>query len=156
MDLTGIGSVSELGSKVVDLIQGLFPAKMTDEQKALAQLKIQELGQSFESSVISTQRDIIMSELAQGDAFTKRARPAIVWLGLLFIALNHVVIPAGAWFYLAVSGKPISPPALQLPEEFWWSWTGLCSTWIIGRSAEKRGSLAGTMGKVVGAITGNK
>jgi len=143
MDFTGIGSVADLAKT---LINQFFPEKMSGAEKAAAQLQLQEMLQQRENTVIEAQKSIIVSEMQQADAFTKRARPTLVYAGLLFIFLVHVAFPILAY----LSSKTL--PELCLPEEFWWAWSGVCGVWVLGRSAEKRG----TAGKLVSMITGSK
>ena len=74
--------------------------------------------------------------MQQDDLFTKRARPAIIYLGLLFIFIIHVAIPVLAY----ISGSPQDKiPSITLPSEFWWAWGTVVSVYGAGRSAEKRG-----------------
>jgi hypothetical protein len=42
-------------------------------------------------------------------------------------------------------------PLADLPAEFWAAWGGICATWVVGRSAEKRGS----RNRMIETITGN-
>ena len=142
-DFTGLGSVADFAKNIVDRF---FPKQMTDEEKAMAQLKIQAMADERESALVAAQRDIIVAELSQGDNFTKRARPMIIYAGLAFIALMHVFFPIAAWFFKS------EVPELSLPEEFWWAWTGVAGAWIIGRSYEKKGATGG----IISAITGKK
>ncbi|MCK5614614.1 hypothetical protein KAR91_72790 [Candidatus Pacearchaeota archaeon] len=81
---------------------------------------------------------IIQAEMAQSDAFTKRARPAVVYWGMLLITAQI----AGQFFGINVI----------LPEEFWYSWSGLVGTWIMGRSYEKGGGSS----KASELVTGKK
>jgi hypothetical protein len=89
---------------------------------------------------------VIVSELTQGDVYTKRARPTIVYAGLAFIGLNYVFFPLVYWlisliaYFLAadVTGIP-QPPPLDMPEEFWWMLGSVVSVWSIGRTVERRG-----------------
>lgn len=142
MDLTGIGSVADLAKTA---IERFFPPKMTDAEKAQAELGLQQMLQERETGLIDATKSVIVAEMQQGDSYTKRARPTIVYSGLVFIFLVHVVLPSIAFF------KGTSMPTLSLPEQFWWAWGGVCSVWIIGRSAERRG----TTGKLVNMITGS-
>lgn len=144
MDLTGLGSVADLAKGLVDRF---LPAKMTGAEKAQAQIQLQEVLDKRETALIESQKSIIVSEMQQADNYTKRARPTLVYAGLLFICLVHVLFPIAAFF----SGKPM-PASLTLPAEFWWAWSGVCGVWVIGRSAEKKG----VAGKLVNMITGNK
>jgi len=143
LDFTGIGSVADLAKSVVERF---FPAKMTDAEKAETQVQLQTLLQQRENAVMEAQKSIIVAEMQQADNFTKRARPSIVYAGLFFIFLVHVFLPIIAFS----CGKGM--PALTLPEEFWWAWGGVCSVWVMGRTAEKRG----VTGNIIGVITGNK
>ncbi len=43
-------------------------------------------------------------------------------------------------------------PAVSLPDQFWWAWSGVVGIWMVGRTIEKRNG----GGDIVGAITGNK
>jgi len=143
MDLTGIGSIADLAKTVINQF---LPEKMSGEQKAKAQIQLQEMLQQRENTVIDAQKSIIVAEMQQSDNFTKRARPSLVYAGLLFIFLVHVVLPMFAFF----CNRPV--PELSLPGEFWASWATVVGIWSLGRSAEKRG----TTGKIVNLITGNK
>ena len=82
-----------------------------------------------------------------GDDFTRRARPAVVYSGLGFIFMLHVLLPGIA--YLGIAGNPANP-APALPTEFWWAWTGVVSVWMVGRSWEK----VKTPTKLSGMVTG--
>jgi hypothetical protein len=143
MDITGLGPVAEVAKGIIDRF---FPPKMSDSEKAEAQVKLQGILQERENALIEAQKSIMVSEMSQGDAYTKRARPTIVYAGLAFIFAVHVVFPIVAY----ISGKPL--PQLSLPQEFWWAWTGVCGIWIMGRSMEKNG----TTNKLMSIITGNK
>jgi len=141
LDLTGLGSVADFAGT---LVERFFPPKMTDAEKAQAQISLQTMLQKREDGLIEAQKSIIVSEMQQGDNFTKRARPMLVYAGLIFIFLVHVLLPMIAFF----GKQPI--PELTLPKEFWWAWSGVCGIWVIGRSAEKKG----TANKLVSMITG--
>jgi len=143
MDLTGIGSIADAAKGIIDKF---LPDKMSEAEKAQAQIQLQEMLQKRENLLIDAQKSIIVSEMQQGDNFTKRARPSLVYAGLAFIFLVHVALPMAAFF----CGRPM--PELSLPGEFWASWATVVGIWSLGRSAEKRG---GT-GKLVNLITGNK
>ncbi len=142
MNLLGLGTAL---SAAKDLVQGFFPPGMTEEQQAAAALGIEKLLAERDQAILATRREVMVAEMAQGDNYTKRARPTIVYAGLLFIALVHVLLPALAF----LTGRP--PPELRLPEEFWWAWSGVCGVWVVGRTMEKRGA-AGPWTKI---LTGN-
>jgi hypothetical protein len=143
LDVAGIGSVADLAKGLVDRF---FPPSATPQERAMIELQIQQTIDARESVMLNTQKAIITSEMAQGDDYTKRARPSIVYFGLLFIGLIHVILPMVSW----ITGKGV--PDINLPAEFWYTWSGVCSVWCIGRTAEKFGK----NGKIVSAITGCK
>ena len=142
LDLTGMGSVADFATT---LINKLWPTADPNE-KLKAQVELQQVLEQRETQLLDAQKQVMIAELAQQDTYTKRARPTIVYCGLVFIFLVHVALPLFAFF----SGKPV--PELKLPEEFWWAWTGVSGLWILGRSYEKNGST----NKLISAITGSK
>ena len=141
MDITGLGSVFSFAESVIGKI---WPPKADPNEKLKAQAVLAKMVEERETSIVEAKKDIIVAEMQQGDEFTKRARPMIVYCGLFFIFLVHVALPFIAFF----SGRPM--PELKLPQEFWWAWGGVCSIWVIGRSAEK----AKAGGKLVDMIVG--
>jgi hypothetical protein len=56
----------------------------------------------------------------------------------------HVFFPMYSWT------TKEALPTMALPEDFWLVWGGVCSVWMIGRSAEK----LGVGGSMVKGITG--
>jgi hypothetical protein len=131
MLLTGIKSVSELAKGIIDRI---WPPEADANEKLKAQVQIEAMLQQRENLLVDSTREIIVAEMNQGDSYTKRARPTIVYSGLAFIFLVHVFFPIAAFF----TGEAM--PEISLPAEFWWTWGGVCSVWVYGRSMEKRGS----------------
>jgi len=146
LDMTGIGSVANFAGKLVDFVGGFFPEKMSDAEKAQAQLAIQQMVDTRDTALIEAQKSIIVAEMQQADTYTKRARPSVVYAGLFFIFLVHVAFPIISY----IANQKL--PTLSLPEEFWWAWSGVCAVWVLGRSAEKRGA-GNTLTKL---ITGSK
>lgn len=105
-----------------------------------------ELEETYRTE-LQTRSDIIKAEMAQGDNYTKRARPSIVYSGLLFVFFVYVLIPVIAY----ISGTPAeNMPQIELPAEFWWAWGTVVGVYGIGRSAEKMG----ITNKVTNFITG--
>ena len=143
MDITGIGSIADLAR---DLVKRLWPAGMDESEKAKTQIALQQVLETRERQIAEAQRDIIVAELQQGDSYTKRARPTIVYAGLAAIFLVHVIAPIlSAFLSNAV-------PSITLPEEFWYTWGGICGVWMVGRSAER----IGLKSRIVDIVTGNK
>ena len=143
MDITGLGSIADLAKGIMDKF---WPPAADPNEKLKAQVALQQAMEVRESAILDAQKNIIVAEMNQGDSYTKRARPTIVYAGLAFIFLVHVFLPILAFF------KSTPVPTLSLPTEFWWAWTGVCGIWVVGRSFEKRGA----EGAILSAITGKK
>jgi len=141
MDITGLGSIADLAKGIIDKI---WPPQADPNEKLRAETELRRMLQERENAVIEAQRAIMVAEMQQGDAYTKRARPTVVYAGLVFIFLVHVAFPIISWFTRQ------KLPDLALPEQFWWAWSGVVAVWFIGRSAERRG----VGGQIVKAITG--
>lgn len=144
-----VGSVVEsVGSLADKFIQ-------TDDEKAAFRIQVEQLLQQRDSEIEQTIRAelqakerVLVAELQQGDTYTKRARPTVVYAGLGFIFLNYVLFPLVARFISDVDSSPLA----ELPTDFWFAWGGICSSWVIGRSMEKRG----VRNPVLSTITGTK
>ena len=150
--------ISEVG-KIVDQFH------MSDSEKNQFKIEMEALLQKRDSEVEETVRTtieakerVLVAELNQGDNFTKRARPTVVYAGLAFIFLNYCIIPSVQY----LSGKPplhcerdasecSVASGITLPQEFWWAWAGIVGTWSIGRSFEK----AGVNNRTTKLITGS-
>jgi len=149
MDLTGIGSVADFAK---DLVERFFPKKMDEKEKLAAIASMTDAIGEREVRVVESKKAVLVAELNQGDNFTKRARPSIVYFGLAVIGLNHVVLPWAAWFLVKVFSVNAELPEIELPTEFWYTWGGVCSVWVWGRSQEK----IGAKDKIISLITGGK
>ncbi|RJX18979.1 MAG: hypothetical protein C4575_09385 [Desulforudis sp.] len=144
------GGVSTLLTTALDFAKGIvdhyFPPQMTDADKAAATMEIQKMTMARDAVLTEASKSIIVAEMAQGDNYTKRARPTLIYGGLFFIFLNYVLLPAFAFF----TSKAF--PKLELPTEFWWAWTGACGAWIVGRTYER----AVATNRVSQLLTGTK
>ena len=151
-----IGSASKFAT---DIVGRFWPKKMDEAEKAKATLEIQRLIETRDNTLVSASKEVIVAELQQGDNYTKRARPSIIYIGLGAIVFNHVLIPfinrIIEWVII-FQGKELTEIAqltpLNLPGEFWYVWGGVCSVYALGRTAEKRGARSA----LIGWITGNK
>lgn len=137
-----INSIADAADKFIE----------TDEEKNAFKLKVQALISARDSEVEQTIRKnleakerILVAELSQGDPYTKRARPTVVYFGLFMIFINYLVVPLASM--LSGNQEPIT---FELPFEFWTAWGGIVATWAIGRSYEK----AGAGNRVTRAVTG--
>lgn len=145
-----IGGIANTAADIVDRF-----VESPDEKR---ELKVQimnaqtaqmaELEDTLRTELQARER-IITAEMNQGDNYTKRARPTLVYSGLIFIFLIHVLLPIVAFVSGVHNGDM---PDIALPQEFWVAWGATVSIWSLGRSAEKRG----LGGKIVEKITGSK
>ena len=117
---------------------------MQNELEVILQKRDSELEQTLRKE-LETKERVITSELQQGDNYTKRARPTVVYFGLLVILYNYCIVPTIQML------KDIPLELFVLPTEFWLAWGGIVATWSIGRSSEKRGN----KDKVTSFITGS-
>ena len=141
----GIGSILEPIKGLADEfhLSGEEKNNFIAKMEALLQKRDSEIEQTIRAELAAKSK-IIEAEMAQGDNFTKRARPTVVYVGLGVIVLNYCIAPIVANF------SNTTLPELSLPTEFWVAWGGIVATWSVGRSAEKRGS----RNKAVKSITG--
>ncbi len=139
------GMVKEIGN-VADKfhLSGQEKQDFQLEMEGLLQRRDSEIEETIRSTLQAKER-ILVAELSQGDNYTKRARPTVVYAGLVFITINYVIVP----LISELLGARVKP--LELPPEFWYGWSGIVATWSIGRTFEKRGA----HGRVVQAITGS-
>lgn len=155
----GIGSLigglfGKAGGGIVESIGNVADKFITTkEEKAEFNLKMEKIVSGRLSELEETARaelkakeNIIVAELAQDDKYSKRSRPTIIYAGLFFIFLNHVLFPVIGMY----TGKTLDN--LVLPDAFWYSWTGICSAYAVGKSFEK----SGVKNKATSLITGNK
>jgi hypothetical protein len=153
---TGLSTAFGFAKNILDKV---WPPEADPNKKLEAAAEIEAAVQNRDTSIISAKKEIIVAEMNQGDNFTKRARPAVVYMGLVFIALVHVLFPITIKCITIFRLTALSPAqlgelanltALSLPSEFWLAWGSVVSIWSVGRSMEKRG----TANKVIQAITG--
>lgn len=142
--------------KVIDSLAGVADRFInTADEKAAFRLEAAKIIEARDSELEETLRTemqakerVLVAELQQGDKFTKRARPSLVYSGLVFAFLEVSVR-----VYLTIRGLGM-PEGMDtiVPVQFWAAWTGVTGTWVIGRSVERRG----VQNKIVSLITGNK
>ncbi len=144
---SGVGAFVEKIGNVADEfhLSGEEKQKFKLEMESLLQKRDSEIEQTLRKEMEAKER-VMVAELTQGDNFTKRARPTVVYAGLGYIGINYVVFPILAT--LSGAEKNALPP---LPPEFWYGWSGIVATWSLGRSAEKMGA----NNKLTRAITGS-
>jgi hypothetical protein len=161
----GGGVVASVGN-VIDKLHTSEAEKLAARNEAAAIiLRAMEQVDSTYLAEVTAKRDVMVAEMAQGDTYTKRARPTIIYGGLVFIAINYVVAPImGRLVALLRSFGDLSPeqvaaladmsaPLADLPAEFWAAWGGVSGLYVLSRGREKLG--AEDMG-LLGGLFGGK
>ena len=121
-------------------------------------VRMEELTQQREKEVEETirmeldaKKSILMAELNQDDRYTKRARPTVVYVGLIFILLELLGLRHIIMHYLNINADIIANSD-QIFKMFLGVWGSVLGVYSIGRSVEKRG----TRNTWTSVITGNK
>jgi hypothetical protein len=98
MDITGIGSIFDFGSKVIDKI---FPDKDAADRAKLEMMKLQQQGAfkemelAFEAA--KGQMEINKAEAANQSVFVSGWRPAVGWVCVAAYCYNYVAMPLIVW-----------------------------------------------------------
>ena len=135
---SGLNAIITAGTQDPDKLQAAIA------QLAEAQAKI--LDDDLKLQLDAERSKLVLAEIQSSDTFTRRARPTVVYAGLVFIFTLYVLLPLVAFF------KGGNAPQYSLPDEFWWAWSGVVSVWVLGRSYEK----VNVPGAVNKALTGAK
>lgn len=130
----GLAGVLDGARKIVDEfhLSGEEKNQFMLQMEALLQQRDKEIERTIRSE-LKAKSDIVVAELSQGDNYTKRARPTLIYFGMALIFFNYCLVPLAQTF----TGATIAP--FELPGEFWLAWGGAVSVYALGRSAEKRG-----------------
>lgn len=131
------GFVKEIIKPVTNMVDELTT---TDEEKSKLKNALTSIENNvtlkyieLEAKTVEAKRDVMVEELKQDDKYTKRARPTVVYAGLVILFINHVLLPWITFF----TGSTL--PNINLPAEFWLAWGGVCGVYAFSRSTEKRG-----------------
>jgi hypothetical protein len=124
-------SIADVADKFIETPDEKRAFKLAVEQEISRRV---QQGEETARAEINARAQVITAELQQDDLYTKRARPTLIYFGMLMIALNYFVVP----LIQMISGLEISP--FEIPFEFWVAWGGAVSVYTIGRSMEKKGS----------------
>jgi hypothetical protein len=139
----GISIQDVLGSSLLDSVKGIISQfHMSPEDKAKLQAQLDQEKDAFASAqndYNTKLNDIagqnIRSEAASGDKFTERARPAVIWVGLLMFFWNYCVVPTG--------GLHWHIPSLPIPDTFSEIWGIVVTGYVFNRTVDKLMSLPG-------------
>lgn len=97
-DITGLGSVFDFGSKIIDKI---FPDKTAADAAKLKMFELQQQGEFKEMDqnfqVALEQIKLNAVEAANPSVFVSGWRPAVGWVCVSAYAYNYVVMPVIVW-----------------------------------------------------------
>lgn len=109
-DLTGLGSIFEFGTKLIDR---LFPDKVAQaSERDKAQLAILQMQQSGELTELTERMKAIVAEAQSADPWTSRARPSFMYVIYLMILAS---IPMG----ILSAFNPVAATAIATGMKAW-------------------------------------
>lgn len=98
LDITGIGSIFDFGSKILDKI---FPDKNEADKAKLAMLQLQQHGElkelENEFAILARQSEVNLEEAKSSNLFVSGWRPSVGWVcssGLFYSALLQPILKA--------------------------------------------------------------
>lgn len=116
MDLTGIGSLLDIGSKIIDRV---LPDPAQQDAAKLELLKAQQAGEFKEMdqafAMAQAQVGVNQVEAASSSLFVSGPRPFIMWVCGFAFAYKFILAPAAA-FTLTAFGHPVVLPVLDFTE----------------------------------------
>lgn len=115
MDLTGIGSLFDFGSKVLDKI---FPDPVKAQEAKLELFKLQQTGElaqlAADTDLAKGQLDVNKEEAKSSSLFVAGWRPFIGWVCGVAFAMNFVVGPVATFGYALWTGNTLLWPTLAV------------------------------------------
>lgn len=109
LDITGIGSVADLASTVINKI---WPDKTEQEKQQLAAAVM----------VVQGQLDTNKAEAGNPNMFVAGWRPAVGWVCAGALAYQYLIRPLASWGF-ALAGHPMPMPGLD--DSLWQLLTGM-------------------------------
>ncbi|MBN1340442.1 MAG: hypothetical protein JXA03_14025, partial [Bacteroidales bacterium] len=147
------------GEEKEKLKQELLRIKSEQQQNQRNFLvRMEELTQQREKEIEETirmeldaKKQVLMAELNQDDRYTKRARPTVIYVGLIFILLELLGLRHIIMHSLGIEAEIIANSD-QIFKIFLGVWGSVLGVYSIGRSVEKRG----TRNTWTSLVTGSK
>lgn len=139
----GISLQDILGGTLFDSIAkiiGQFHMSPEDKAKLQAELEaqkaaIQQAQDDYNVKLNDIAGSNIRTEEQNGDKFTERARPAVIWVGLFMFFWNYCLVPT--------FGLKWHIPALPIPDTFSEIWGVVVTGYVFNRTADKLLALPG-------------
>lgn len=139
----GLSIQDVLGSSLLDSVKGIiseFHMSPEDKEKLQAQLDMEKdqfvaAEHDYNSKLNDIAGQNIRADAQSGDKFTLRARPAVIWVGLLMFFWNYCVVPS--------VGLHWHVPSLPIPDTFSEIWGVVVTGYVFNRTLDKVMSLPG-------------
>lgn len=110
-DITGLGSIFDFGSKIIDKI---FPDKTAADQAkaalAMAQVQGQLADEAAQWDNLKAQIGVNQVEAASPSLFVSGARPAALWVCVIGLGMQFLVAPLLTWGSTLYGHPLILPP----------------------------------------------
>lgn len=98
LDITGLGSIFDFGSKVIDKI---FPDKDAADKAKIEMLKLQQEGAFKELELqfdnMKAQIGVNAKEAENPNLFVSGWRPGVGWVCVAAYAFNYLIMPLANW-----------------------------------------------------------
>ena len=134
-DITGLGSVFDFGSKVLDKI---FPDKEAADKAKLELLRLQNEGSLAEMEKAYA---AILAEAQSSDPWTSRARPSFMYVFYFLLIVMIVIGPLIGIFFPAQMEAfygNVAKGFAAIPEELWWTFSAGYLGYTGARTFEKK------------------
>ena len=135
LDITGLGSIFDFGSKVLDKI---FPDKEAADKAKLELLRLHNEGSLAEMEKAYA---AILAEAQSSDPWTSRARPSFMYVFYFLLIVMIVIGPLIGIFFPAQMEAFYGNVAKgfgAIPEELWWTFSAGYLGYTGARTFEKK------------------
>jgi hypothetical protein len=142
----GLGAMAEGAASIIEALQS-GKIKKAEAETMLQELKDKELARTHEDFAVElgAKERIMIAELEQGDNFTKRARPFVIYTGPVIVVLLILM------HYVCVFAKIPIPPTPDFVPWYLGAWASYGSIYAVGRTIEKYGGGSNLTKMVTGA-----
>ncbi len=107
-DIFGVGGVASLAGKVVDIVKGRVPDVNAQAQIAA---EVEKTVLEHEFQLIAGQMEINKVEASHGSLFVAGARPAVIWVGVVSLALATWPKALALTVFWGIQAYHVSPGA---------------------------------------------
>lgn len=116
----------------MDIVKGFLPKRMSDAEKAAAEVGMVKLKGMLENGVMKMKSAIIIAEAKGGSWLQRNWRPMLMCLFGIIIANNYIIYP-----YVVMLFGVENAVKMDIPPDMWDLLKLGVSGYIVGRSVEK-------------------